>query len=853
MPLTAGSRLGPYEIIAVVGTGGMGVVYRARDSRLKRDVALKVLPADVTRDAGRLLRFEQEARAAAALNHPNVVAVFDVGVEADGPYVVSELLEGETLGDALARGALSRRAALDLATQTARGLAAAHQRGIVHRDLKPENIFVTADGRAKILDFGLAKLSEAMDAKPHAVTAVATMPGTVLGTAGYMAPEQVRGEPADIRTDIFAFGAVLYEMLSGRRAFAGDSAVETMTAILKADPPELPPADVPPALDRIVRRCLEKSPSQRFQSAGDLAFALETLSAPTASSPAVALAAPARRRWRLPAAGAAVLAAGILIGAFVARRPAPAAGVAEFRAVTFERWPVTAARFMPDGQTIVYSAAPRGLVPELFVLSPNVEGPQPLGIPNAQLLSISSRGELALIVNARHIEQRLFSGTLARMTMGSSPRAVLERVREADWSPDGESLAAVLDLGDGRDRLEYPIGTPRYEANGYLSDPRVSPDGSRVAFFEHQWRFDDRGWIRIVDGAGAVTTIGGEFWGLQGLAWSPDGSALLFSGSVAGGSVLQPMSAPASGRGAAQPAAGVPGRFIVHDVARDGRWLAVREDLSFGVRARVPGQAEERELSWLGTSGARAMSGDGQWLLMIDVGTGGGQQYGVVLRKTDASQTIRLGEGSAQRLSPDGNWASAILSTPPQLVLYPTGAGERRRIAMAAIDSFSSAEWFPDGRRLLVCGASASRAPRCYEQDLAGSAPAPLTPEGVLASLAPDGRTLLLTMRDGSSQLSSTAGGAATPVPALRLEDRRIAWGRDSRSVYVQRGIAAPAVVERVDLATGARTAVATLAPEGLGAVAMVYVMDWVDDGRWYVYNYTSIPSTLFVVSGASR
>ena len=837
----------------MLGAGGMGVVYRARDLRLKRDVALKVLPADVTRDADRLLRFEQEARAAAALNHPNVVAVFDVGVEEAGPYVVSELLEGETLATALARGVLPRRVVLDLATQTARGLAAAHQRGVVHRDLKPENIFVTGDGRAKILDFGLAKLTEASGALPHAVTAVATIPGTVLGTAGYMAPEQVRGELADVRTDIFAFGAVLYEMLSGRRAFAGDSAVETMTAILKADPPELLTADVPPALDRIVRRCLDKHPSQRFQSAGDLAFALETLSAPTTSAPAVAIAAPSRRRWGTFAAGAAVLAAGILVGALAARRPAPPAAVAEFRAVTFDQWPVTAARFMPDGQTIVYSAAPRGLSPELFVLSPNVEGPQPLGLPNAHLLSVSSKGELALIVNARHIEQRLFAGTLARMTMGSSPRAVLENAREADWSADGASLAAVVDLGDGRDRLEYPVGTSRYEASGYLSDPRVSPDGNRVAFFEHQWRFDDRGWIRIVDRAGAVTTIGGEFWGLQGLAWSPDGLSVVFSGSVAGGSVLQPMSATASGRGAARPLMGVPGRFIVHDVAHDGRWLAVREDLSFGVRARVPGREDERELSWLGTSGARAMSRDGQWLLMIDVGTGGGHQYGVVLRKTDASQTIRLGEGLAQRLSPDGKWASAILSTPPQLVLYPTGPGERRSIAAAAISSVASAEWFPDGQRLLVCGSSASRAPRCFEQDLAGSVPTPLTPEGVLASLAPDGRTLLLTLRDGSSQRSSTDGGAASPVPALRPDDRRIAWSRDSRSVYVQRGITAPAVVERVDLATGARTPVATLAPDGLGAVAMIYVMDWVDDGRWYVYNYTTIPSTLFLVSGAPR
>jgi hypothetical protein len=296
---------------------------------------------------------------------------------------------------------------------------------------------------------------------------------------------------------------------------------------------------------------------------------------------------------------------------------------------------------------------------------------------------------------------------------------------------------------------------------------------------------------------------------------------------------------------------GVPGRFVVHDLARDGRWLAVREDLTFGVRARVPGQPGERELSWLGSSGAKALSGDGRWLLMVDVGAGGGRDYGVVLRKTDASQAIRLGEGNAQRLSPDGRWAAAILSSPPQLVLYPMGAGERVRIAPPGMSSFVSAEWFPDSMHLLVCGSEASRAPRCFEQDAAGTQSRPLTPEGVLASLAPDGRTLLLRQPDGSVQLSSLAGDLSRPVTALREGDRQIAWSADSRSIYVQHGLEVPAVVERVDLFSGQRTAAARIAPAGLGAIALIYVVDWVEDGRWYAYNYTSIPSTLFVVSDA--
>jgi Tol biopolymer transport system component len=839
----------------------MGEVYRAQDTRLKRDVALKVMRADRGHDSARLSRFEQEARAAAALNHPNITAVFDVGLDDAGPYVVSELLEGETLRAALWHGRLSHRRSLDIATQTARGLAAAHQRGIVHRDLKPENIFLTTDGRVKILDFGLAKLTELVgeDGAPSpATTALMTMPGMVLGTAGYMSPEQVRGEPTDARTDIFAFGAVFYEMLSGRRAFSADSAVETMTAILKNDPPDIA-ADVPPSLDRLVRRCLEKAPGQRFQSAFDLSFALEAVGAAAVSttftpvSGAQPVAAATRRVPVGRVAGAvALLAAGLAVGMLLGRRPAPAVQVPEFQPRTFDRLPVTAARFMPDGQTIVYSAAPRGYAPHLYVLSPNVEGPQPLGVTDAQLLSVSSKGELALIVNARHLEQRLYSGTLARMTMGSSPRSVQERVREADWSPDGASLAVTHDVGNGRDRLEYPAGTPLYEATGYLSDPRVSPDGARVAFFEHQWRYDDRGWVKIVDRSGKVTTLTEEFWALEGLAWRPDGAEVVFSGATAGGTALQPMSVPAAG-GEARPVFGVPGRFIVHDVTRDGRWLAVREDLSFGVRAKVAGDPDERELSWLGSSGARAMSSDGQWLLMVDVGAGGGRDYGVVLRKTDASQTIRLGEGNAQQLSPSAQWATAILASPPRVIVYPTGTGDVVRLEPGTIRSYGSADWFPDGQRLFLCGSEASRAPRCYQQDLAGGPPVPVTPEGVVASLAPDGRTLLLTLPDGTLQLSSLGGDRGRVVSGLRPDDRRISWSRDSRAVFVQRGLDSPAHVERVDLDSGQRRPVGKVGPAGLGSVALLSIVEWSDEGDSYVYNYTSLPSTLFVVSGVTK
>lgn len=835
----------------------MGEVYRAHDARLGRDVAIKVLPAEFTAHPDRLRRFAQEARATAALNHPNVLAVFDVHTDDGAPYVVSELLEGESLRDLLRRGPLPFRKAVDLAAQVARGLAAAHAKGIVHRDVKPANIFITKDGRAKVLDFGLARVVQASTTDQQPTTLQddpMTSPGAVLGTVGYMAPEQVHGAIADHRADVFALGAVCYEMLSGRKAFPGGSAIDVMAAIVRTDPDELSGDLVPPALDRVIRRCLEKNPEERFQSSTDLAFALEALSGTIGGAGAHGRlgVGPVPRKWRRKTIGAAALGLGVLIGSTAAwwLVPRPAAVLPTYEAKTFDRLPVMNARFMPDGQTIVYSAASRGDAPELFVISPTAEAPQPLGVGTAHLLAISRQGELALIINARREQQRMSAGTFARMTLGSAPRAVREHVREADWAPDGESLALVQDLGDGRDRLEYPIGTTRHEVSGYLTDVRVSPDGARVAFVTHPWRSDDRGTVMVVERQGAARAVTGELWSVQGLAWTPDGTRVVFSGNASGGAFMEPMSVPADGSGTARRVLGVPVRLVVRDIAPDGRWLAVREDLAFGVRARVPGSDDERELSWLGSSGARSLSGDGRQLLMVDVGQRSGTNYGVVLRGTDGAQGVRLGSGDARALSPDGTWAAAILADPAEVVIYPTGAGEPIRLGRGQFAQIESVDWFPDNRRLLVCGAEPARVPRCYTVGLDGAAPTALTPNGVTASIAPDGSTLLLTQPDGTRHVSSVGGDSARPVPSLHGDDRVIAWSRDSAAVFVQRGFDVPATVERVDLTTGQRRPVREIRPAGLDGPASLLVADWIDDGGWYAYTYTTAPSTLFVVTG---
>src|ERR1035437_568751 len=475
MPLTSGTKLGPYEIQSPIGAGGMGEVYRARDARLNRDVAIKILPASFSADPERLQRFARESRAAAALNHPNILSIFDIGEDHGAPYVVSELLEGETLRDRLRNGPLSSRKAIDYAQQIAKGLAAAHEKGIVHRDLKPENLFITNDGRVKILDFGLAKLTRPeADLSGDAPTQqVGTEAGTVMGTVGYMSPEQVRGKSSDSRSDIFSFGAVLYEMVSGKRAFHGESSVETMSAILKEEPPDLAETNrnVSPALERIVRHCLEKNPAERFQSARDVAFNLEALTDISSSSRGGICALPdepATRRWLLPALGGLLLLATWGIVYRVARRGTGASNPT-FHEVTFRNGGILAARFAPDGQTIVYGAAWDGRPHEIFTTRFDSSDSRSIGLPPAQIFSISSNGELAISLHPVNYLVFALSGALAGGPLaGGAPREAVDNVLWADWAPDGQSLALVRASNIALSQVEFPAGNVIYEPKGWV-------------------------------------------------------------------------------------------------------------------------------------------------------------------------------------------------------------------------------------------------------------------------------------------------------------------------------------------------------------------------------------------------
>jgi eukaryotic-like serine/threonine-protein kinase len=475
MTITAGTKLGPYEVSGAIGAGGMGEVYRARDTRLNRDVAIKVLPASLAADTQRLQRFKQEALAVAALNHPNALAVYDIGTQDNGsPYMVSELLEGESLRQRLRSGPLPLRKAIDYALQIAKGLAAAHDKGVVHRDVKPENIFVTRDGRVKLLDFGLAKLREVAAAGPETEThTLQSDAGTVMGTVGYMAPEQVRGNPAAARSDLFAFGAVLYEMISGKRAFHGESPADTMSAILNSEPPELTETNrtVPPALERIVRHCLEKSPQERFHSAHDVAFDLETLSSVSTATATVGAAGRVAPR-RVMAVGVA-LAAVVGLALFLAGRYSRAPEQApRFHRITYQRGAVLLARFMPDGQSVVYDAAWEGKPAHLFSTPASVPEPRALDLENAHLFAVSPTGEAAVGLGGRETNHLMVQGAiLARSPLGGgAPRPMLNDVLAADWSLNG-TLAAAHYV-NGRLRVEYPMGKPLYETSGWISDLR---------------------------------------------------------------------------------------------------------------------------------------------------------------------------------------------------------------------------------------------------------------------------------------------------------------------------------------------------------------------------------------------
>jgi len=534
MPLEAGSRLGPYEILAPLGAGGMGEVYRARDASLKREVAIKVLPAYWSRDPDCLRRFGLEAQAAAALNHPNIVSIFHVGEHDGAPFIVTELLHGETLRDRLQRRPMRLREALETGVNIARGLAAAHDFGIVHRDLKPENVFVTKQGRVKILDFGLAKLTQSQASSSDGPTATfrqETTPGQVMGTVGYMSPEQVRGEAADARSDIFALGVMLYEMLTGRRAFQKPTSVETMSAILNDDPPALSQITpgAPPGPQRIVNRCLAKNPEQRFQHASDLAFALESLSDTSSASLAAAQSAGPDERRKLVAASVAILAIIAALAYWFTRPP----GVPVVEAVTqltddrVAKWVYSS--LQTDGSRIYFN---EGTVGNLKMAEVSVTGGDTAIIPstldNAEIAGVAPEGS-PLMVMRGSAAISLKSLWLVPLPTGEPRRLGGIEAHDARFTPDGRILFSKI----GSLHIASKDGIdPRklLDAGGFVGEPSMSRDGKRIVFTRYNSGFGSPELYQAgADGTGPDLLIKGSSLGWVCCAqWTPDGRYIVF-------------------------------------------------------------------------------------------------------------------------------------------------------------------------------------------------------------------------------------------------------------------------------------------------------------------------------------
>ena len=842
--------IGHYRVLEKIGSGAMGDVFRARDERLGRDVALKLIRPASSDNPDHVRRFELEARAAAALNHPNIVAVYDVGSIEGSPYIVCELLEGKTLRQRLGEGALPLRAAVDYSLQIVQGLIAAHDRRIIHRDLKPENLFVTTDGRVKILDFGVAKLQSAPEesGRPVEDLTTVTRSGSVIGTVAYMSPEQLRSKGVDHRSDIFSLGAILYEMLTGRRAFRGETEVDTITAVLREDPPEinLEEANIPVSFRQVIHHCLEKDPENRFQSARDLAFALDTLA--NVSGGRVTRSGNFRARAKiLPWAIAGVLLAATVLLLVIQWRHKTISP--SYQRLTFEAGTVYSARFGPDFQAIVYTAAWNGKPLQLFTTVGDSLLTQPLSVKDANLLSISRTGELAVILHGTHFAHLETEGMLARTPLaGGSPREVLEDVSWADWDASGE--LAVVHHTQGRDRLEYPIGHVLYQSNGWISHVRFSPQADKIAFMDHPVLWDDRGSVALVDLSGHVRVLSPDWISEAGLAWSPDGKEVWFTG-IEKGMNRDLLAVNMSGR--MRRILDLPEGMTLEDVAPDGRALVSldAERLAMATAAR---NGKPVDISWHDWNIAKDISRDGQSVLFEDSSEAAGSHYSLAIRKIDGTPPVQLGQGSAGGLSPDGKWAISILpGSPGQLKLIPIGPGQPRTIALPSLEQIhnGTARFLEDGKRITLNANEPGHGVRCYLVNLDGGKPIPITPEGITGGLvSPDGQYILRANDAGVVAVYPITAGEPRLIPNLEAGFVPLQWTDGNSAVYGYRRGQLPTDLYKVNIVTGEKTVIQELQPESSVGVVSIAPVVVNRDGSRSAYSYYQVFSVLYLISG---
>jgi len=884
-----GETIGPYEVLSELGSGGMGTVYLAQDVRLGRKIALKLLPPQFTNDKDRLRRFQQEARAASALNHPNILTVHEIEQKAELHYIATEFVDGVTLRQHMSNRPMNLDEVLNIAIQIASALQAAHAAGIVHRDIKPENVMIRADSYVKVLDFGLAKLTEIDDALP---TTPETNPGVVMGTPRYMSPEQARGVEVDARTDIFSLGIIIYEMVAGTVPFDGATPSDVIAALLKDEPKSmsLSVPELPLVFEQVVKKALTKDLDLRYQTIAEFLSDLQRLkdeiqldalvrtnadgsrflfgdsgdaqttrtrglssTDPQAQQRTKQLLTNISNKWTVGVSlGVLVVVATVAIVAVVSlnrRKTASIAKISPLHSLTNRDGFISATRFAPDGKGIFYSAGFDGKPLDLFFTDVQGSESRSAGNQSTALKSVSRTGKIAVLFDFELNWADGFNGTLAILPAeGGKPEIVMEGVDDATFAPDGNTLAITRSVM-GEQQLEYPIGHLLYKSTGWMSDARFSPKGDKIAFFEHPLG-DYSGSIAVFDlAAQKKIDISTEWRALKGLAWNPKDDEIWFGGSkVSKRTSINAVSLSGQLRMNLYELPGNSAR--IDDFSDDGRMLITQgtnHTTMMILQGKSATEAVDSQFAW---STSVDVSADGKMLLFYQWGyeaSDPSDVSAVYLRRLDGSEPVKLGSGKALALSPDGNWALALQQTgpQPQLVLLSTSPGESKTLPNQDIKEYHYASFFPDGRQIVFTGVEARKDAviRSYVQDVNTGEVHLLTEEGTVAlRVSPDSKRVITLQPDKTYYIQPLDGGEPKPIPGLETDDEPIQWSDDGRAVYVIGSGEFATKIYRVNLATGDRRAWKDIDPSNkVGLVGLELNPGGIlitPDGKVCVYTY---------------